>query len=140
MILNQILFQYFYSAGEKTANPFPGWENQNWACLFASKVKNKDSWLGKRISDTIPGWEEHFLTFVWLALRSGYYFPTKVNYQPNSTQWLLKDRFGRKRSNFGNFLVESSCTRLIHCTTRNAFHNRDPLVHHVYYHEMSQQQ
>ena len=98
--------------GKKAANPFPGWENQDWSCLLASKVKNKDSWLGKRISDTTPGWEEHFLIFVWLALRSGYYFPTKVNYQPNSTQWLLENRFGRKRSNFGNFLVEYSCLLL----------------------------
>ena len=51
------MFQYFYSAGKKAANPFPGWENQYWACLLASKVKIEDSWLGKRISDTPPGWE-----------------------------------------------------------------------------------
>jgi len=72
--------------GKKTGNPFPGWENQDWACLLASKVKKKDSWLGNKISDTTPGWEVDFVIFVWLALRSGYYFPTKVNYQPNSTR------------------------------------------------------
>ena len=78
------LIEYYFSilivAGKNAATPFPGWENQDWACLLASKVKNKDSWLGKRIFDTTPGWEKHFVIFVWLALRSGYYFPRKVNY------------------------------------------------------------
>ena len=86
------------------------WENQDWACLLASKVKNKDSLLGKK-GLRYNSWLGR--TFCYLRLAGSeerilFSHESSVSYQPNSPRWLLKNRFGRKQSNFGNFLVEYS--------------------------------